>query len=107
MATDLVSRPKERFLTRIEDSVSINNQDAFAVNTPDIDPQETAEWLESLDAVARVHGRGRAREIMQNLLRRSHELQLNVPIVPTTDYINTIAAENEPEFPGDEQMERK
>jgi len=87
--------------------VSFNNQDAFAVNTPDIDPQETAEWLESLDAVARVHGRGRAREIMQNLLRRSHELQLNVPIIPTTDYINTIAVENEPEFPGDEQTERR
>jgi pyruvate dehydrogenase E1 component len=86
--------------------VSINNQDAFAVSTPDIDPQETSEWLESLDAVARVHGRGRAREIMLNLLRRSHELQLNVPIVPTTDYINTIAVENEPEFPGDEQIER-
>ena len=86
--------------------MSINNQDAFAVSTPDIDPQETSEWLESLDAVARVHGRGRAREIMLNLLRRSHELQLNVPIVPTTDYINTIASENEPEFPGDEQLER-
>ncbi len=86
--------------------MSINNQDAYAVNAPDLDPQETAEWLESLDAVARVHGRGRAREIMLNLLRRSHELQLNVPIVPTTDYINTIASENEPEFPGDEQIER-
>ncbi len=87
--------------------MSFNNQDAFAVNSPDIDPQETAEWLESLDAVARVHGRGRAREIMQNLLRRSHELQLNVPIIPTTDYINTIPVENEPEFPGDEQTERR
>jgi pyruvate dehydrogenase E1 component len=87
-------------------SVSINNNDAYAVSTPDQDPQETAEWLESLDAVARVHGRGRAREIMLNLLRRSHELQLNVPIVPTTDYINTIAPENEPEFPGDESIER-
>jgi len=86
--------------------VSINNQDAFAVNTPDQDPQETTEWLESLDAVARVHGRGRAREIMLNLLRRSHELQLNVPMVPTTDYINTIAPENEAEFPGDEKVER-
>jgi len=86
--------------------VSINNQDAFAVNTPDLDPQETSEWLESLDAVARVHGRGRAREIMLNLLRRSHELQLNVPMVPTTDYINTIAPENEAEFPGDEKVER-
>ena len=87
--------------------MSINNNDAYAVNTPDQDPEETSEWLESLDAVARVHGRGRAREIMLNLLRRSHELQLNVPIVPTTDYINTIAPENEPEFPGDEAIERK
>ena len=89
-----------------EDSVSINNNDAYAVSSPDQDPQETAEWLESLDAVARVHGRGRAREIMLNLLRRSSELQLNVPIVPTTDYINTISPENEPAFPGDEQVER-
>jgi pyruvate dehydrogenase E1 component len=87
-------------------SVSFNNQDAFAVNTPDLDPEETSEWLESLDAVARVHGRGRAREIMLNLLRRSHELQLNVPMVPTTDYLNTIAPENEAEFPGDEKIER-
>ncbi|MEY4436979.1 MAG: hypothetical protein RL100_443 [Actinomycetota bacterium] len=86
--------------------MSINNNDAYAVNTPDLDPQETSEWLESLDAVARVHGRGRAREIMLNLLRRSHELQLNVPIVPTTDYINTIAPENEAQFPGDEKIER-
>jgi len=87
-------------------AVSINNQDAFAVNNPDRDPQETAEWLESLDALAKTHGRGRAREIMLNLLRRSHELQLNVPLVPTTDYINTISPEDEPQFPGDEQIER-
>jgi pyruvate dehydrogenase E1 component len=87
-------------------SVSFNNQDAFSVNNPDLDPEETSEWLESLDAVARVHGRGRAREIMLNLLRRSHELQLNVPMIPTTDYLNTIAPENEAEFPGDEKIER-
>ncbi len=37
---------------------------------------------------------------MLSLLQASHELQLNVPQVPTTDYINTIAPENEPEFPG-------
>ena len=86
--------------------MSINNQDAFAVNNPDRDPQETAEWLESLDTLAKTHGRGRAREIMLNLLRRSHELQLNVPLVPTTDYINTISPEDEPQFPGDEQIER-
>jgi len=86
--------------------VTHNNNDPYAIHKPDQDPQETSEWLESLDAVARVHGRERAREIMQNLLRRSHELQLNVPMVQTTDYINTIPTESEPEFPGDEAIER-
>ena len=60
--------------------MSFNDQDAFVPGVSDLDPQETAEWLESLDAVAQRHGRGRAREIMQSLLRRSHELQLNVPV---------------------------
>lgn len=86
--------------------MSFNNQDAFAVPNPDKDPNETSEWLESLDALSDHKGRGRAREIMQHLLRRSHELQLNVPLVPTTDYINTISPEDEPDFPGDEQIER-
>ena len=86
--------------------MSLNNIDPYSVNKPDQDPQETSEWLESLDAVAKVQGRERARDIMQNLLRRAHELQLNVPMVQTTDYINTIPTESEPEFPGDEQIER-
>ncbi|NDH65175.1 MAG: pyruvate dehydrogenase (acetyl-transferring), homodimeric type [Microbacteriaceae bacterium] len=86
--------------------MSLNVNDPYSVNQPDIDPQETAEWLESLDAVARVHGRDRARDIMTNLLRRSRELQLNVPTSRNTDYINTLPTESEPEFPGDEQIER-
>jgi pyruvate dehydrogenase E1 component len=86
--------------------LSINNQDVFKSNTPDQDPEETREWLESLDAVARVHGPQRAREIMLNLLKRSRELQLNVPMVQSTDYINTIATTDEPTFPGDEAIER-
>jgi pyruvate dehydrogenase E1 component len=86
--------------------LSVNNQDVFKSNTPDQDPEETREWLESLDAVARVHGPQRAREIMLNLLKRSRELQLNVPMVQSTDYINTIATTDEPTFPGDEAIER-
>jgi pyruvate dehydrogenase E1 component len=92
------------FLERI--SLSINNNDAYAVSNPDMDPQETSEWLESLSQASATRGRGRARELMLNLLRRSHELQLNVPLVPTTDYINTISPEDEPAFPGDEKIER-
>ena len=44
---------------------------------------------------------------MLSLLQTSHELQLNVPQVPTTDYINTISPDAEPEFPGDEELERR
>jgi pyruvate dehydrogenase E1 component len=87
--------------------VTIHDQDPYSVNHIDSDPQETAEWQESLDGVVASQGRGRGRDIMLSLLKRSKELQLGVPMVPTTDYINTIPVENEPEFPGDEELERR
>ncbi|QEE61360.1 pyruvate dehydrogenase (acetyl-transferring), homodimeric type [Salinibacterium sp. dk2585] len=87
--------------------MTIHDQDPYSVNHIDADPEETAEWQESLDGIVAGQGRGRGREIMLSLLKRSKELQLGVPMVPTTDYINTIAAENEPEFPGDEDIERR
>ncbi|MET4637165.1 pyruvate dehydrogenase (acetyl-transferring), homodimeric type [Mycetocola sp. 2940] len=87
--------------------MTVNDQDPYSVNNFDADPEETAEWQESLDQLVAAHGHGRAREIMLSLLKRSRELHLGVPMVPTTDYINTIAPENEPEFPGDEDIERR
>ncbi|GHD39533.1 pyruvate dehydrogenase (acetyl-transferring), homodimeric type [Mycetocola manganoxydans] len=87
--------------------MTVNDQDPYSVNNFDADPEETAEWQESLDQLVAAHGHGRAREIMLSLLKRSRELHLGVPMVPTTDYINTIAPENEPEFPGNEDIERR
>ncbi|MFD3444574.1 pyruvate dehydrogenase (acetyl-transferring), homodimeric type [Microbacteriaceae bacterium 4G12] len=87
--------------------MTVNDQDPYSVHADDMDPQETAEWNESLDAIVEARGRGRAREIMLSLLKRSKDLHLGVPMVPTTDYINTIASENEPEFPGNEDLERR
>jgi len=86
--------------------LSENNQDAYLSNSFDQDPEETREWLESLDALARVHGKARAKEIMMNLLKRSNELHLGLPQNPVTDYINTISTSDEPAFPGDEAIER-
>lgn len=88
-------------------SVTVNDQDPYSVTNLDSDPEETAEWTESLDALVAAEGHGRAREIILSLLRRSKELHLGVPMVPTTDYLNTIAPENEPAFPGDEEVERR
>jgi Pyruvate dehydrogenase complex, dehydrogenase (E1) component len=74
---------------------------------PDIDPAETQEWLESLDAVIDGPGRTRARYLMLRLLERAREMQVGVPSLTTTDYINTIDPEHEPWYPGDEAAERR
>jgi len=87
--------------------VTVNDQDPYSVEAMDSDPEETSEWAESLDALVAEKGHQRGREIMLSLLKRSKELHLGVPMVPTTDYLNTIAPENEPEFPGDEEVERR
>ncbi|GAA1953483.1 pyruvate dehydrogenase (acetyl-transferring), homodimeric type [Agromyces allii] len=87
--------------------MTVNDQDPYSVEALDSDPDETSEWAESLDALVTAKGHQRGREIMLSLLKRSKELHLGVPMVPTTDYLNTIAPENEPEFPGDEEIERR
>ena len=85
----------------------VNDQDPYSFTQMDSDPSETAEWKESLDSLVERAGHQRGREIMLHLLKRSKELHLGVPMVPTTDYLNTIAPENEPAFPGDEDIERR
>jgi pyruvate dehydrogenase E1 component len=74
---------------------------------PDIDPDETVEWLESLDAMIDGRGRSRARYVMLRLLERAREKQVGVPSLRSTDYNNTIPPEREPWFPGDEDVERR
>ncbi|MEE2814618.1 MAG: hypothetical protein VYC96_02995, partial [Actinomycetota bacterium] len=85
--------------------MTVHDQDPYSQAPLDSDPEETGEWQQSLDELVDAKGPGRGREIMLSLLKRSKERHLGVPMVPTTDYINTIAASNEPEFPGDEEIE--
>ena len=87
--------------------MTVHDQDPYSQGPLDSDPEETSEWQESLQQLVDAKGHGRGREIMLSLLKTSRELHLGVPTVPTTDYINTIAPENEPEFPGDEEIERR
>jgi len=72
----------------------------------DVDPDETSEWTASLDQVIDAAGPYRARYLMLSLLRRAAERNVGVPSLRSTDYINTIAPEMEPWFPGDEAIER-
>ncbi len=81
--------------------------DGLPTQLPDIDPDETREWVESFDNVVRTRGRGRARYLMLRLLERARAQQVGVPGLRSTDYINTIPPEREPWFPGDEYVERR
>ncbi len=81
--------------------------DGFVHQLPDTDPDETQEWLDSFDAVADTHGKTRARYLMSKLLVRARELQVGTPATVSTPYVNTIPPEEEPFFPGDEDIERR
>ncbi len=81
--------------------------DDFKQQLPDIDEAETREWLESLDQVVEQEGEFRARFLMYKLLKRARQRHVGLPSLSQTRYINTISPEQEPYFPGDEDLERR
>ncbi len=81
--------------------------DDYIHQLPDTDPTETQEWLDSLDQVVAAEGTDRARFLMAKLLERAHETSVGIPGAVTTPYVNTIPAEEQPEFPGDADIERR
>ena len=81
--------------------------DEFKHQLPDIDPAETQEWLDSFDQVLETEGENRARFLMFKLLKRARQLHVGLPPLTQTRYINTISPEQEPFFPGDEELERR
>src|ERR671915_261877 len=78
----------------------------FGEQLPDSDPQETAEWLEALNQVIE-ESPARARYLMHQLIREARNRSIGLPSLVSTPYINTIPPEQEPEFPGDEDLERR
>ncbi len=74
---------------------------------PDIDREETQEWVDSLDGLIDEKGGPRARYILLSMLKRAREVGISVPTSLNTPYVNTIAVQDEPFFPGDESLERE
>jgi len=81
--------------------------DGVAHQLPDVDPEETAEWLAAFDDVVRVHGRNRARYLLMRVLERARHSQVGFPATVSSPYVNSIPSSAEPEFPGDEHLERR
>jgi pyruvate dehydrogenase E1 component len=72
-----------------------------------MDEFEVAEWLESLDSVLESSGAEVAREILERLRAHAKVSGINLPFTANTPYANTVPARLEPEFPGDQEVERR
>ncbi|MFG0319084.1 MAG: pyruvate dehydrogenase (acetyl-transferring), homodimeric type [Planctomycetota bacterium JB042] len=94
-------------LPHSDDEVWLSLLGGFKRQLPDLDPLETQEWIDSLDAVVARAGRERADFILRRLLKRARQLEIGTPGLVQSRYINTISPEQEPPFPGDEAMERR
>ena len=88
-------------------SETFETPDQIVDQLVDIDPSETAEWNASFDAALANAGPVRARYLMLSLLKRAQEKNIGISGLRATDYINSIPSDSEPEFPGDEAIERR
>jgi len=75
--------------------------------TVDLDPRETAEWMEALDQIVDEAGPDRVNFLLDKLTERARDNGVHVPICTTTDYVNTIPVEQEVPYPGDRAIERQ
>ncbi|MEW6743506.1 MAG: pyruvate dehydrogenase (acetyl-transferring), homodimeric type [Planctomycetota bacterium] len=85
----------------------MSHLDTFKKLLPDADPLETQDWIDALESLLLHSGPERARFVLRRLLKKARLLNLGMPHLIQTPYINTISPEQEPPFPGDEAMEKR
>ena len=75
----------------------------------EIDPMETQEWIEALDSLIQTDGIERAEELLKQLSKAARQRGASVPILDdeSTPYVNTISVDEQPEYPGNREIETK
>ncbi len=73
----------------------------------DPDPQETAEWRDAFAALVQTHGAERARQMLDELARVARDRRIGWQPELATPYVNTIAVDRQPAFPGDLAIEER
>jgi pyruvate dehydrogenase E1 component len=74
---------------------------------PDIDNQETQEWLDALNAVIETEGVERAHFLIESMIDQARRSGANLPYNATTAYLNTIPTHLQQRHPGNPDMERR
>ena len=73
----------------------------------DQDPQETQEWIESIEDALEEHGADRARYLLETLVSFAQAKGARIPFNTSTPFINTIFPSQEPNYPGDINIENR
>jgi pyruvate dehydrogenase E1 component len=78
-----------------------------ASSRADLDPAETREWVEAVDAVIAADGPERAQQLLSRAVGQAHRRGAAIETSGPTPYVNTIELEDEPELPEDPALERR
>ena len=79
----------------------------WRVMPADADAAETAEWLQGFEALVRAEGRERGTYILRRLLDEARRLRVPLPPVLNTPYVNTVALDHQPQYPGQLELEAR
>ncbi len=79
----------------------------WRVLTQDLDPVETKEWLDAFDAVVENEGPERATFVLRKLLDHARMMRVPMPPVLNTPYANTVSLADQPQFPGNAEIEAR
>ena len=79
----------------------------WRVNPPDADPAETREWLDAFDALVAAEGRERATFLLRKLFEHARARRVPMPPVMNTPYCNSVQLSDQPQFPGDLDIEQR
>src|SRR5678815_5487348 len=74
---------------------------------PDLDPQETREWLDAIDGVLENEGPDRAHFLIEQVIDKARRSGAYMPFSANTAYINTIPVDKQVRIPGDQAIEHR
>ena len=89
------------------DLTDLGSSAFWRVNPRDADPLETREWLEAFDALVEAEGRERATYLLRRLLDHARKRRVQLPPVLNTPYCNSVGLVDQPQFPGNLEIEQR
>lgn len=94
-------------MSDLSDAKDLNISAFWRVLPQDLDPQETREWTDAFNAIVEQEGRERATFILMKLLEQARRSRVPMPPVVNTPYSNTISLADQPQFPGNTEIEAR